>query len=99
VNSVKESNGSDYDVGAGAVQPIMEAVPKGKQMALEFPHISAWVPDLFGPGSADSGNLFSKALQKLRLSKSTELQGKPKQRQVLHATPNSHRCMSARYRR
>lgn len=84
------------DTGAGAAQPIMEAVPKAKQLALEFPHISAWVPDLFGPGSADSGNLFSRALQKLHLSKSTQRHGKPKQRQVLHATPYRHSYMHAR---
>ena len=60
----------------------MEPVPKAKQMALEFPNISAWVPDLFGPGSADSGNIISKALQKLHLSRSTQPAGKPKERQV-----------------
>ena len=59
----------------------MEPVPKAKQMALQFPNISAWVPDLFGPG-ADSGNFISKTLQKLHLSRSKQTSGKPKERQV-----------------
>ena len=61
---------------------LMEPVPQSSQMALEFPNISAWVPDLFGATSQKQG-LLGKAFGTLHLSRSTQPQNaKPRERQV-----------------
>ena len=61
---------------------LMEPVPENKQMALEFPNISAWVPDLFGATSKKQ-SLLGKAFGMLHLSRSTQPQNaKPRERQV-----------------
>ena len=63
----------------GTHKQLMEDVPIEKRLVLSFPHISAWVPDILGPGAAE-GNVFSKAFHKLRGGKPKP--GKPKERQV-----------------
>ena len=66
----------------GTHKQLMEDVPNEKRLTLSFPHISAWVPDLLGPGSAQGGNIVTKAFHKLKGGKAkTE---KPKERQVRH---------------
>ena len=64
----------------GTHKQLMEDVPIEKRLLLSFPHISAWVPDLLGPGSAEGGNIFSKTFHKLKGGKPKA--GKPKERQV-----------------
>ncbi len=66
----------------GTHKQLMEDVPTEKRLVLSFPHISAWVPDLLGPGSAEGGNMFTKAFQKLKGGKPKP--GKPKERQVIN---------------
>lgn len=63
---------------------LMEPVPQEKQLTLVFPHISAWVPDLFGPGSAGmDANIVTRSFQKLARGRSTQPNdGRPKERQV-----------------
>ena len=64
---------------------LMEPVPKDKVMALEFPNISAWVPDLFGAASKKQ-SLLGKAFGMLHLSRSTQPRNsKPRERQVCFA--------------
>ena len=60
---------------------VLQDVPPEKRLTLSFPHISAWVPDLFGPGAPQGGNLFTRAYEKLRGGKSE--QQKAKGRQVI----------------
>ena len=64
----------------GTHKQLMEDVPIDKRLTLRFPHISAWVPDLFGPGAAQGGNIFTKTLHKLRGDKPKA--EKAKERQV-----------------
>ena len=64
----------------GTHKQLMEDVPIEKRLTLSFPHISAWVPDLLGPGSAQGGNIITKAFHKLKGGK-PEIE-KPKERQV-----------------
>ncbi|CAL5220454.1 g2473 [Coccomyxa viridis] len=66
----------------GTHKQLMEDVPIEKRLLLSFPHISAWVPDLLGPGSAEGGNIFSKTFHKLKGGKPKA--GKPKERQILY---------------
>jgi hypothetical protein len=66
----------------GADVQLMEPVPKDKQLTLDFPNISAWVPELFGPNSAaGKGGIVSRTLKKLTKRSSTR-DSKPKERQV-----------------
>jgi hypothetical protein len=69
---------------------LMEPVPRDRQIALEFPNISAWVPDLFGPGSAGGeSNTVTRTLRKLGKGRSTQPNdGRPNQRQVSHEPLN-----------
>ena len=61
---------------------LMEPVPEELRLALQFPNISAWVPDLFGATSNKQG-LLGKAFGMLHLSRSTQPQNtKPRERQV-----------------
>lgn len=67
----------------GADVQLMEPVPKDKQLTLEFPNISAWVPDLFGPNSAAAeGDIIRKTFRKLTKRRSTR-EAKPSNRQVI----------------
>lgn len=66
------------DVGTQA--QLMEDVPAEKRLTLSFPHISAWVPDLFGPGAPQGGNVFTNTLKKLKGGKAKG--AKAKERQV-----------------
>lgn len=64
-------------IDMGSHEQLMEDVPHEKRLILAFPHISAWVPDLFGP---EEGNAFTNALKRLKDGKPKEQ--KPKERQV-----------------
>lgn len=78
--------GQDAHIHVELGEPVqlMEPVPREQQMALEFPNISAWVPDLFGPGAAEQGNPISRTLQMLHLSRATQPKApKQKERQVI----------------
>ena len=65
-------------IDLGSHEQLMEDVPHEKRLTLGFPHISAWVPDLFG---AEEGNAFTNALKRLKGSKAKEQ--KAKERQVI----------------
>ena len=70
-------------IDVGTHEQLMEDVPHEKRLTLGFPHISAWVPDLFGPEEA---NAFTNALKRLKGSKAKEQ--KPKERQVMSLIPS-----------
>ncbi len=74
----------------GADVQLMEPVPKDKQLTLDFPNISAWVPDLFGPNSTSgSGGIMSSTWKKLTKRRSTR-DSKAKERQVRYTIKRSH---------
>ena len=70
-------------IDVGTHEQLMEDVPHEKRLTLGFPHISAWVPDLFGP---EEGNALTNALKRLKGSKAKEQ--KPKERQVMPLIPS-----------
>ena len=70
-------------IDVGTHEQLMEDVPHEKRLTLGFPHISAWVPDLFGP---EEGNALTNALKRLKGSKAKEQ--KPKERQVMQHVPS-----------
>ena len=63
----------------GDPRQLMEDVPMEKRLMLTFPHISAWVPDLFGPGAQQGGNFVTKAFQKLKGGKPKPQKAKERQ--------------------
>lgn len=77
----------------GDPRQLMEDVPMEKRLMLTFPHISAWVPDLFGPGAQQGGNFVTKAFQKLKGGKPKPQKAKERQVGTLLNLPYVYTCL------